>query len=159
MEALWGAFVLAASDAEHDAWNQRQRLVQIPGAEGCLMSATLADSLVAFVALVQLTIALVELLLWNRPVVHRRLAFTADEARKVAPIVVNAGLYNGFLAAGLLWGLLTTGDDTAIKLFFLACVVVAGVFGAVTLKWTTLVLQAIPGGLALFAVWMSRIAP
>jgi putative membrane protein len=119
------------------------------------MSPILADVLVAFVALVQGAIALVELLLWNRPAIHRRLAFTADEARKVAPIVANAGLYNGFVAAGLLWGLLAPGDDLAIKLFFLTCVIVAGIFGAMTLRWTTLLLQALPGALAFLAVWMS----
>jgi putative membrane protein len=84
-----------------------------------------------------------------------RLAYSADEARKVAPIVANAGLYNGFLAAGLLWGLLSTGDDTAIKLFFLACVLAAGIFGVMTLKWTTLLLLAGPAALALLAIWMS----
>lgn len=123
-----------------------------------MMWPIIADVLIALVALVHVAISIVEMLLWNRPLVHRRLSFTEDKARKVAPIVANAGLYNGFVGAGLLWGLFATGDGTAIKVFFLACVVIAGIFGAMTLKRTTLVLQAIPGALALLAVWMSRIA-
>jgi putative membrane protein len=120
------------------------------------MSPTIANGLVVFVALIQAAISLVEMLLWNKPAVHRRLGYTEDEARKVAPIVANAGLYNGFLAAGLIWGLLAAGGGDPIKMFFLGCVIVAGLFGAVTLKPTTLVLQAIPGAIALLAVWLSR---
>jgi len=118
-----------------------------------------ANVLVCLVALVHVAISIVEMLLWNKPIIHRRLAFTDDEARKVAPIVANAGLYNGFLAAGLTWGLLSTGDATSIKMFFLACVIVAGIFGAVTLMWTTLVLQAVPGAVALLSVWVSGTRP
>ncbi len=124
------------------------------------MSLTIANALVLVVALVHITISLVEMLFWNKPVIHRRLAFTDDEARKVAPIVANAGLYNAFIAAGLMWGVLFfPGDGTSIKVFFLVCVIVAGVFGAVTLKWTTLVLQTVPGAVALTAILMSRTAP
>lgn len=120
------------------------------------MSPTIATVLVSLVALVQITIAAVEMFLWNLPRVHSRLNFTDDEARKVAPIVANAGLYNGFLAAGLIWGLLSDSGGPRIEVFFLVCVVIAGVFGAVTLKRTTLVLQTLPGALALVAVWMVR---
>jgi putative membrane protein len=118
-----------------------------------------ANVLVCLVALVHVAISFVEMLLWNKPIIHRRLTFTDDEARKVAPIVANAGLYNGFLAAGLTWGLLSTGDALSIKMFFLACVIVAGIFGAMTLKWTTLVLRAVPGAVALLSVWLSGARP
>ena len=120
------------------------------------MSSVIATVLVSVVALVHVAISLVEMLLWNKPIVHGRLGFTDEAARKVAPIVANAGLYNGFLAAGLIWGLFSSGDGTSIKVFFLSCVIVAGFFGAVTLKWTTLVLQALPGALALLFVYTSR---
>lgn len=70
--------------------------------------------------------------------------------------MANAGLYNGFLAAGLIWGLLSDSGGPRIEVFFLVCVVIAGVFGAVTLKRTTLVLQTLPGALALVAVWIVR---
>jgi putative membrane protein len=123
------------------------------------MSPMIASVLVALVALIQAAIAVVEMLFWKKPVVHRRLDYTEVEARKVAPIVANAGLYNGFLAAGLIWGVLLAKGGDPIKGFFLGCVIVAGLFGAVTLKSTTLILQAVPGAIALMAVWMSRVAP
>jgi putative membrane protein len=77
-------------------------------------------------------------------------------AHQVAPIVANAGLYNGFLVAGLIWGLRSGARGYQIKTFFLICVIVAGVFGAVTLRPTTLLLQSAPAGLALLAVWLSK---
>jgi putative membrane protein len=115
----------------------------------------IANLLVALVALIQVTIAIVEMCFWNKPRVHSRLNFTDEEAKKVAPIVANAGLYNSFLAAGLIWGLLAV-DGTPIKVFFLACVIIAGIFGAMTLKWTTLAMQTAPGAIALLTVCMSR---
>jgi putative membrane protein len=123
------------------------------------MAVSAADVLVFIVAAVHAGISVVEMFFWNKPQVHRRLAFTGDEARKAAPIVANAGLYNGFLAAGLLWGLNASGNGVPIQMFFLACVIVAGVFGAVTLKWTTLLLQTAPAAVALIFVWMSTVTP
>ena len=108
----------------------------------------LADTLVGLVALIHGSILVAEMFLWRRPIVHRRLGFTQDQADKVAPIVANAGLFNGFLAAGLVWGLVADGDAFAVKTFFLSCVIVAGIFGAATLKWTTLVLQSVPAAAA-----------
>jgi putative membrane protein len=120
------------------------------------MSFTIPDWLIFFVAFVHVLISSVEMFSWCKPFVHERLGFRDDEARKVAPIVGNAGLYNGFLAAGLMWGLLSDGDSTPIKVFFLACVIVAGVFGAVTLSWKTLVLQTLPAAAALLFIWVQR---
>ncbi|MBW3598965.1 MAG: DUF1304 family protein [Planctomycetes bacterium] len=120
------------------------------------MVSHVAKALVFLVALVQIGIAVIEIFFWEVPFVHSRLGFSADEAHKVAPIVANAGLYNSFLAAGLIWGLFAGAKGFHIKTFFLICVIVAGVFGAVTLKPTTLILQTAPGGLALLAVWISR---
>ena len=122
------------------------------------MTLSLATVLIAIVAFLQTLISLVEIFLWNVPRVHGRLHFTAAEARKVAPIVANAGLYNGFLAAGLVWALLSGSSRPGIGVFFLTCVVVAGVFGSITLKPTTLLVQTLPGALALGAVWMAPLA-
>jgi putative membrane protein len=126
------------------------------GKRGMTMTPKTANVLVAVVALVHVAIAVVEMLFWNQPFAHEGLHYNAEEALKVAPIVANAGLYNGFLAAGLIWGLRSSRDATSIKVFFLTCVIIAGIFGAVTLKWTTLVLQTLPGAVALLAVWKSR---
>jgi putative membrane protein len=98
----------------------------------------------------------VEIFFGKEPVIHQRLGFTLDEALKVAPIVANAGLYNGFITAGLIWGLVSGKNGEAIKVFFLVCVIIAGIFGAVTLKWTTLLIQTAPGAIALFLVWISK---
>ena len=118
--------------------------------------ATLSILLLSVVAIVQCAIAFVEMFLWRRPRVHSRLHFSVDEARKVAPIVANAGLYNAFLAAGLIWALLAGSNTPGVAPFFLSCVIVAGLFGAVTLKPTTLLLQTLPAAAALAALLFAR---
>jgi putative membrane protein len=111
---------------------------------------------VAIVALVEIILCIAEIFFWKEPIIHQRLGYSLEEALKVAPIVANAGLYNGFLAAGLIWGLMSGKNGDAIKIFFLACVIIAGIFGAVTLTWTPLLIQTAPGAIALFLVWISR---
>jgi putative membrane protein len=115
-----------------------------------------ANLFVVIVALVHILLLVVEIFLWKEPFIHQRLGFTLEEALKVAPIVANAGLYNGFLAAGLIWGLVSDKNGDAIKVFFLACVIIAGIFGAATLTRTPLLIQTAPGAIALFLVWISR---
>lgn len=96
---------------------------------------------------------------WKEPVVHQRLGYTLEEAIKVAPIVANAGLYNGFLAAGLIWGLVSGKDGNQFKFFSLICFIIAGIFGAATLKWTTLIIQTVPSAIALLLVWIGSKNP
>ena len=115
----------------------------------------IANLFVAIVALVHILLLVVEIFFWKEPVIHQRLGFTPEEAIKVALIVANAGLYNGFLAAGLIWGLASGKTGDAIKVFFLTCVIIAGIFGAVTLTWTPLLIQTAPGAIALLLVWIS----
>ncbi len=124
-----------------------------------------ANLFVALVALVHIIILVVEMFFWKEPFIHERLGYSLEEAIKVAPIVANAGLYNGFLAAGLIWGLVSGENGDAIKVFFLACVIIAGIFGAATLTWTPLLIQTAPGAIcfsssacaiALFLVWISK---
>ena len=109
-----------------------------------------AAVLVAIVALIHLYIVVLEMFLWTKP--QGRAAFGTDaefaEATKV--LAANQGLYNGFLAAGLLWGLVD--DQTDVQVFFLACVIVAGAYGAATVNKRILVVQAVPAVLALIAV-------
>ncbi|HEY9904439.1 MAG TPA: DUF1304 domain-containing protein [Candidatus Sericytochromatia bacterium] len=116
----------------------------------------IANLFVAFVALVHIIILVVEMFFWKEPVIHQRLGYTLEDAIKVAPIVANAGLYNGFLAAGLIWGLMSGKTGDAIKVFFLACVIIAGIFGAATLTRTPLLIQTAPGAIALSLLWISR---
>ena len=116
----------------------------------------IANLCVVFVALVHIILLVVEMFFWKKPLMNDRLGFTLEEAIKVAPIVANAGLYNGFLAAGLIWGLVSGKNGDAIMVFFLVCVIIAGIFGAATLTRTPLLIQTAPGAIALFLVWISR---
>lgn len=104
------------------------------------MLPAVAQVLVSLVALIHIVISISEIFLWKKPVVHERIGFNQAEADKAAPIVANAGLYNGFLAAGLILSLLISNNAVTIQLFFLTCIFIAGIFGAMTLKkWTTLI--------------------
>ena len=116
----------------------------------------IANTFVAIVALVHIILLVVEMFLWKEPFIHGRLGYSLEEALKVAPIVANAGLYNGFLAAGSIWGLASGKTGYATKIFFLACVIIAGIFGAATLTWTPLLIQTAPGAIALFLVGISK---
>jgi putative membrane protein len=116
----------------------------------------IANVFVAFTALVHINLFVVEMFVWKEPVIHQRLGFSLDEALKVAPIVANAGLYNGFLAAGLIWGLVSGRRSDAIKVFCLVCVIIAGIFGAATLTRTPLLIQTAPSAIALSLLWISK---
>jgi putative membrane protein len=93
---------------------------------------------------------------WKKPFIHERLDFTLPEAIKVAPIVANAGLYNRFIGSGLIWSLASDESGYPIKIFFLVCIIIAGLYGAVTLRPTTLIIQTLPGILALIFVYLSK---
>lgn len=119
-----------------------------------------ADLAVGFVALIQVAISGGEMLFWRKPKVYGRLerfGFSQAEADKIAPIIANAGLYNAFLAAGLVWSILGAQNPYGVKVFFLACVAVAGVYGAATLRPTTVLVQTLPALLAGLLVW--RVGP
>src|SRR6201992_1106877 len=107
---------------------------------------TTAEVLVGLVAVLHVYIMLMEMFLWERKPGRELSGFDADMARATAPLAANQGLYNGFLAAGLIWGLVAD-DPTAFaaKVFFLICVVVAGLYGAATANRRILVAQAVPG--------------
>jgi putative membrane protein len=111
---------------------------------------------VLIVGAVHIAISVVEIFFWQNPLVYQRFDFTAEIASKVAPIVQNAGLYNSFIAAGLIWGAFAKSNSLEIRVFFLVCVIIAGIFGALTLKWTTLVLQTLPAFVALAVVWLTH---
>jgi putative membrane protein len=110
----------------------------------------IAIVLTAFVALLHLGFMVLEMFFWTKPLGRKVFALTDQRARDSAQLAANQGLYNGFLAAGLVWGLLI--GDRGICLFFLACVVVAGLFGAATVKRSILYVQALPAIAAAVAV-------
>jgi putative membrane protein len=93
-----------------------------------------ANVLIALVAIAHVGFLALEMFLWTTPYGQKSFNMTAEFAKSSAVLAANQGLYNGFLAAGLLWGLITKERAFAIKVFFLGCVIVAGVFGAATAK-------------------------
>jgi putative membrane protein len=111
-----------------------------------------ADIAVVIVAVLHLGFLILEMFLWTKPFGLRTFRLTPEIAQASAGLAANQGLYNGFLAAGLLWGVSGGDGGYPIKLFFLGCVIVAGVFGGFTAKRSILWIQAFPGLLALLAV-------
>lgn len=114
-----------------------------------------ANALTAFMAALHLYILVLEMFWWDTPKGHKAFGLQPDFAKATRVLAANQGLYNGFLAAGLIWGLALGPAGTAIKVFFLGCIVVAGVFGAVTSSKKILFIQAIPGLITLAAVLLA----
>ena len=110
---------------------------------------TAANIAIGFVALLHAYFLVLEMFLWDKPFGRRVFKTTAEYAAASKTLAANQGLYNGFLAAGLVWGLAMGEAGVQVKVFFLACVVIAGVFGAATASRSILFVQAIPGILAL----------
>jgi putative membrane protein len=111
-----------------------------------------ADIAVAVIALLHVYFLVLEMFLWDKPAGLRAFGQTLEAARASKVLAANQGLYNGFLAAGLAWGLTLGSGGTAVKVFFLCCVLVAGVFGAVTANRKILFVQAVPAAVALVLV-------
>jgi putative membrane protein len=113
-----------------------------------------ANILVLIVVFLHIGFLALEMFFWDHPVGRRQFGLTPEFAKESAALAANQGLYNGFLAAGLIWGLMI--NSAPIKIFFLICIIVAGVFGAVTARRSILYIQALPALLALLAVYFSR---
>jgi len=116
-----------------------------------------SNILVALVALAHLYFLVLEMFLWTTPMGLRTFGMTPEFAKSTAVLAANQGLYNGFLAAGLIWGLFAFRRGRAIKLFFLGCVVVAGIYGGLTAKITILYVQALPALLAFALVVLTPV--
>ncbi|HXY89971.1 MAG TPA: DUF1304 domain-containing protein [Xanthobacteraceae bacterium] len=117
--------------------------------------AYLANVFVALVALLHGYFLVLEMFLWTKPLGLQTFRQSLAKAEESAVLAANQGLYNGFLAAGLVWGLLHPQPTVAfqIKVFFLACVIVAGVYGAATVSKRILFVQALPAAIALALLW------
>ncbi|MDB5632482.1 MAG: hypothetical protein JWR49_1337 [Tardiphaga sp.] len=113
--------------------------------------------LVALVAALHIYFLVLEMFLWTQPRGLKTFGNTPEKAEVTAVLAANQGLYNGFLAAGLIWGLLHSAPAFAfqIKAFFLLCVIIAGVYGAVTVSRKILFVQAVPAALALAVLWLA----
>lgn len=104
---------------------------------------------VGVVALIHVYILVLEMFLWTKPAGLRAFGLTPERAESSRVLAMNQGLYNGFLAAGLVWSMLAAHDGFMIAIFFLMCVFVAGVFGAVTASRKILYVQALPALIAI----------
>ena len=117
----------------------------------------LSRILTGIVALAHVWFLILEMFLWQHPIGLKTFGFTPELAAQTAVLAANQGLYNCFLAAGLVFGMLHTNRKTGVTLqsFFLFCVIIGGIYGAVTAKLSILFVQALPAALALAAVWFS----
>lgn len=118
-----------------------------------LRMSTIADVLVLVVAALHAYFLVLEMFLWRTPRGMRTFGTDPEFAARSATLAANQGLYNGFLAAGLVWGVLAADPvGFQVTVFFLGCVIVAGLYGAATVSRRILVVQALPGAIALAAV-------
>jgi putative membrane protein len=116
----------------------------------------IADGLVALVATLHVYFLALEMFLWTRPLGLKTFRNSPEKAADSSVLAANQGLYNGFLAAGLVWGLVqgVPGFAFQIKAFFLLCVIVAGTYGAATVSRRILYVQAAPAAAALILLWL-----
>ncbi len=119
------------------------------------MLSTAAHIVVALIGLLHIYILVLEMFLWDKPAGLRAFGQTAERAAATKVLAANQGLYTGFLAAGLLWGVWLGAAGNPVKIFFLLCVLVAGVYGAATASRKILFIQAVPAALGLVLVALS----
>ena len=117
----------------------------------------IANALVALVAALHIYFLVLEMFLWTKPLGLKTFRNSPEKAADSAVLAANQGLYNGFLAAGLIWGLVQSVPDFAfqIKIFFLLCVIIAGVYGAISVSRRILYVQAAPAAVALMLLWLA----
>ena len=107
---------------------------------------------VLLIAVLHVYILILEMFLWDKPRGMKSFGLTPEFAKASAVLAANQGLYNGFLAAGLVWGLLQGSAGFGVKIFFLCCVIVAGVYGGLTSNRRIIMIQAVPAAVALLLV-------
>jgi len=115
----------------------------------------IANIIVTLVALLHVYFLVLEMFMWDKPLGLKTFRMTPEKAEITKVLAANQGLYNGFLAAGLVWGLSLGEAGVSIKLFFLGCVIVAGVYGAITVGRKILFIQAMPAMVALMLILLS----
>ncbi len=111
--------------------------------------STLTNSIIAIIALQHIAFLVLEMFYWDKPVGRRAFGTTEEAATASKTLAANQGLYNGFLAAGLIWGLTLGAAGMSIKTFFLICVLIAGIFGGLTASRKILYIQALPATIGL----------
>ena len=117
--------------------------------------ALIANIVVSVVALLHVYFLVLEMFLWDRPTGLRAFGQTLEAAKASKVLAANQGLYNGFLAAGLVWGLILGPGGANVKMFFLGCVLIAGLYGAATASRKILFVQALPAAVGLALLLLS----
>ena len=115
-----------------------------------------ANVVIVLIALLHVYFLVLEMFLWTKPAGRRAFGLSAEFAEASKRLAANQGLYNGFLAAGLIWGVSLGNGAFPVKLFFLVCVLVAGVFGALTVSRKILWVQAAPAAVGIVLLWLAR---
>lgn len=109
---------------------------------------------VSFVMLLHIYFMVLEMFFWNKPLGRKTFGLTKHFAKESEILAANQGLYNGFLAAGLLWGLIGSGGFDAL-IFFLGCIIIAGAYGSLTVRFSILWIQALPAAVAMALVLLN----
>ncbi len=117
--------------------------------------STIANTVVGLIALLHVYILVLEMFLWDKPFGLHAFGQTQEAATASKVLAANQGLYNGFLAAGLFWGLSLGAAGTSVKMFFLLCVLAAGLYGAATVGRKILFIQAVPAAIGLAFLLLS----
>jgi putative membrane protein len=117
--------------------------------------ATISDLSIGLVALLHVWFMVLEMFLWDKPVGLKAFGNTPEKAALTKTLAANQGLYNGFIAAGLIWGVYQGVAGNEFKLFFLSCVIVAGIYGALTASKKIIYVQTLPGVVALLLLLSS----
>lgn len=115
---------------------------------------TVINILIALIALIHIYILILEMFLWTKPKGLKAFGQSLEKAQVSAVLAANQGLYNGFLAAGLVWSLINS--EHQIRVFFLSCIFIAGLYGSFTAGKKILYIQAIPAALTLILVYISK---
>jgi len=118
--------------------------------------ATVANIVVLLIAVLHVYILILEMFLWDKPKGMKAFGLKPEFAAQTKVLAANQGLYNGFLAAGLFWGLYLGEAGFSIKVFFLACVLIAGLYGAATSSKKILFIQAVPATLGLVLLHLAQ---
>ncbi|MBI4816774.1 MAG: DUF1304 domain-containing protein [Deltaproteobacteria bacterium] len=118
----------------------------------------LSTALAGLVALLHVYFLVLEMFLWATPFGAKTFGRRIEEQRATKVLAANQGLYNGFLAAGLIWSMLVSDADLSFSLraFFLSCVIIAGVYGGATASTKIIFVQAVPAVLAFGALWLAK---
>ena len=117
--------------------------------------AIAANIVAGLVGLLHVYFLVLEMFLWDKPAGRKAFGLTLERAQSTKVLAANQGLYNGFLAAGLFWGIILGDAGNHIKVFFLLCVLVAGVYGAATVSRKILFIQALPAAIGLVLMALS----